>query len=372
MQNCYKMVNYGKEKVFFCHGVQEISKQISLILPYSKVIMLWIETEYFDFGKDLHHALLSHGIKVYNIIVKDNFCSSKENFLNLEIMAEDCRAVICCNKKLFSFVISENTKIEFGFYIQEGGCLNGLLVPKFFIKDGGVLRLQSRRAQGYIIIDTVKLDQKNVIKDLAVQTLMLLDYVFRLELLGGPIELNFYSKVFALLKSALKKVYSVGEERLLILTELSLSIQQLLCEKQCFYSCACTVLSFLQTGDFFTNDFECAKKIANLYKSSLIKTFYKPVPDYNQDVITLCFLTGLNQKFLLKSALENLNSIASAKEKRIYLTQKRQLLAMFKQLCATLEPQQEKLIVKQTDFDFLSSLAGLTPLGINGITAIYN
>lgn len=370
MQNYNMMANFSGETVFFCDGTQKIAKQINTIVPYGKVVAIWLNNEYFDFGIDLNKALSSQGIKVYNVIVKDNYYSSIQSFSSLDIKVEDCRAIICCNKKLFCFAMSNYLNLEFTFFIERGENTNGLFVQNFFVKDGDELCLLKRK-QGYIIIDTCLLEQEQIIKGLSTKTLMLVDYLFRKELLSQPIEINFYNKAFSLLKSALKLVCDKGEEKLLTLTELSLSLDKLLCEKNCFYQSACTVLSFLETGDFFADHFEFAKGIAKLYKKSLIKYFSKSMVDYRQDVSSLCFITGLNQAYLLKGTLENLNLINN-RQKRLYVLQKRQLLAVFDKFCATINTRQGKNTFCQTDFDFLSTLAGLTPLGINGITAIFS
>ncbi len=371
MQNSVYCGFYNRENIFFTHKTEHISQKISEVLPFSKVATLYFANEFFEFGKQLNEQLLKRGIRVIQIILNGNFNAQKENFEDFLTLPEDVRGVVAFNEKLIPLVMSKYLNDKVTFFVEQGKSFYGLIEKYYYIRNGDLLKQIPIKEKLYIIANSDKFSLTNCIKSACLYVNMLIDYVFRQNLLQEKLDMLFVNKIKSILVFTLfelKNKQAIKQESII---EKLIYAQSYLSKKDCFYSCSAVISSFLTNGDFFDMDcsFNASKIIIDKYENILKKHFEIDVIDYNDVAKAISFITKLNQKQILTAIYAQIKSIntkciSSVKEEI------QKLILLYKSLSRYVT---EDLLEDKTCRQNLllsTSLSGLTPFGTNGMTIL--
>lgn len=367
--NIYRGSYQGKNTICI-ENMSEVSLKISQILSFSKVAMLAFVDEYFEFGKELKHLLLQRGIKVIDIILADNFSVEKDKFDDFLSLPEDVRGIIAFNAKIIPLVCSNYLTDKMAFFIERGVGY-GLGQNTYFLKDKDLLIEIPKNERLYIMLFNDKNNLDSHIKCACVYVNMLIDYFFRQNILKEDVDMPFFNKVKSILVDILFTLKVEGEKRKKEIIENLFLINQMLANKDCYYSCSATISSFLTNNDFF--DLDCSFKSSKLIIEKYDKTFNKELTfspvDYSEIAKALCFLTGIKKTQILStvdSVVKKINVDNLIKIK----TELKKLILLYNDLCKNFKKK-----ISFSDFDkqnliFSISLSGFTPFGINGMTAL--
>ena len=221
------------------------------------------------------------------------------------------------------------------------------------------------------MLNTENFNFNNHIKCACLYVNMLIDYVLRQNLLQENIDINFVNKVKSILIDTLfivKEGEAISQNKL---KENLLCVEELLAIKDCYYSCSALICSFITQGDFFNLDYSyCASKIIiKKYENMLKKPFNINSVDYNELAKTLSFITRLNQNQILSSLCENIrkiktNDLLSIKE------QIKKLILLYRDFAKNIKDRaikEDKVYMQNLLLSI--GLSGVTPFGVNGMTA---
>ncbi len=359
------------ENIIIVNSIDEISLKISQILPFSKMAVICSNDEYFEIGYEFKNALLQKGIKVIDIILADNFSANKEKFDDFLHLPEDVRGIIAFNNKFIPLVCSNYLKDITAFFID--GCFGcGLRQNTYFFRDKDLLKEISKNERLYIMIRKDKLDFDNYIKCSCLYVNMLIDYLFRQNLLQENIDMHFINKTKAFLIDTLFILKNQKEQRQNEVVENLLKISEMIKEKNCYYPCSAIISSFLVCDDFFNIDcsFTASKLIIKKYEQVFNRGLSFSIVDYNEVAKAFCFITGLNQKQIL-TALEKLLKNINRYNLLTIKPELKKLILLYndlsKNLKGKLSPSEKSY---KQDLLLSISLSGFTPFGINGMTAL--
>ncbi|MBO7149582.1 MAG: hypothetical protein J6V71_01685 [Clostridia bacterium] len=358
------------ENTIIVDNIDEISQNISKILPFSKIAVVCFSDEFFELGKELKNALLQKGLKVIYIILADNFSANKEKFDDFLHLPEDVRGIIAFNNKLIPLVFSNYLKDKTAFFIE--GCVGCALKQNtYFFRDRDLLKEIAKNERLYIMIRKDKLNLDNYIKCACLYVNMLIDYLFRQNLLQENIDMSFVNKAKSFLIDTLFILKSEKEQRENKVIENLLKISEMIKEKDCYYPCSAVISSFLICDDFFNIDciFTASKLIIKKYEQVFSRGLNLSIVDYNEVAKALCFITGLNQKQIL-TAIESLLKNINTDNLLTIKPELKKLILLYNDLSKTLKgklsPSEKSY---KQDLLLSISLSGFTPFGINGMTA---
>ncbi len=372
MKNSISCEINTKENVVFIDNLDQIAQKISQILPFSKIVVLLFSNEYFSFYQQFKPTLLQNGLKVMDVIVGDNFIAEKDNFNDFLSLPEDVRGVVVFNKRFIPLIFSNYLKDKTAFFIEDNQDCFGLVQNYYHVRECDLLKTLPRNSQTYIMINFDNVILSNYIKSTCLYVHMLIDYIFRQNILQQDIDMQFINKVKSLLIDVLFIFKNKQNDNYKKAIEKLFLVEHCLSKKGTFYSCSAITSCFLGNGDCFNTDycFSASKVIMNKYKQAFNKNLEIKVVDYNEIAKTLYFITKLNPKQIL-SSLESHVKKMELRELSSIKTETQKLILLYKDLKGLIK---EKSNVgdkfSQQNFSLSVDLSGYTLFGVNGMTAI--
>ncbi len=368
MEKSIKINLYQEEKLIFADNLENISQKISEVLPFGKVAILSFSDEFFNFGNQLKNLLLQNGLKVIDIIISNNFSAQKDVFNDFLYLPEDVRGVIAFDERLIPLIFSNFLIDKTAFYIEIEKISCGLTQNYFYVRDYDLLEKLQNRKQTYIITKIDVVNASEIIKCACIYVNMLVDYIFRQNLLQEDIDKSFVGRVKSVLIDLLFMIKSGDMVDKKKIRKCLLFVEELLVEKECYYSCSAIISCFITKDTFF--DLDCTYIASKIIMCEYCQAFNKECAliDYNESAKTLSFMARLNSNYVLDYLCKCIKSISTKN--------------LFK-----IKEEMEKLTLLYYDFDnclgqslelnynmerenmILSiNLSGVSPLGINGMT----
>ena len=236
------------EKVDFYSSFDEIAHKISQILPFSKLLLISTDNDFFDFASQLFNKLSSLGLKVVNIIYNQNVSGQIEDLIE-DYPFEDHRGIITFSKTVL-FKLNQNcVKIEKIFFVQKQLDTYGIFFNFNGIKNKNI---------HYILCDRL-FDEQYAKKSFAIKTVHLIDYVFRNQLLNQRADTIFFLSQKKKLVNALMALKSFCLNKQMLF-RLNLELENSIC-KSIYPFGAINVCTFLFCKDFF--EFKSAFHFSN-------------------------------------------------------------------------------------------------------------
>ena len=265
------------EKVEFVHNFDEIASKISQILPFSKILLISSDDDFFEFGNNFFCKLVGSDLNAINLIYNHNIDKQVEDLIS-DYSFIDVRGIIVFSKKVLFTLIDKCPKIEKIFFVLKD-------VDTF-----GIFFNNSKNVH-YFLNDNL-FDEKYLIKSLAIKTVHLIDYAFRNALINQRVDTTFFSNQKKKLVSALFDLEDfINKKKKLF--NLNLELENLICKSN-YPFCSINVCSFLFIKDFF--DFDCSfnfsidviKKVKAFLSAKLVNEKI----DYSERAKIVSFLTN--------------------------------------------------------------------------------
>ena len=343
------------ENIDFDLNFDEIAYKISQILPFSSILIIGKEQDFFHFGWRFCSLLRGLGLKpislIYNQNIEEQICD-----LTREYPFEKRGVIFFCKQALKTF-LDTDVQIEKVFFVQT----NCNTYQIFLGKNALTKRVHYFFNRLYFDISIVR-------KSLSVKTLHLIDYAFRNALFDYRVDTLFFSYLKKKLVSALMFLESeqINKSELYFL-DLELDY---LFAKSDYVFCSANVCAYLSEKSFFDLDacFYFSGIIIKECKYFLSGKMQKENLNYSEraSIISLFLrkdkyqvLTHLNaQVSLVKNT--NLNGIKKQIEKLVLLYQK---------FSKKIENAQVEELINEHGHQIIARLSGDTEYSINCMTA---
>lgn len=349
-----------------------MAKIISKQFPFSKVMVFFYSKDYFLYGKDLIDELKGCALKPIVIIIKDHLVFSSWQKIQEYCVFEDVRAVIFTDKKLLPIALNMDKKVKTFLLINKVDMF-GAFVTNFYIKE------KEKFVNNVFLSDIEYFFHKNLViekdfslttyKQVSVYIIMLMDYLFCKCLMDTTLDSKLYYSIKKILVNFV--VENDNKNKEMVVNNL-LALQKLLFLNQNLYYSSPAISSYIINKNFFDLDncYNSAIEICNIY-SCMFKDRKVENTQINHSLKALAFMTGLDFNYLISSFIQNQSSVfpclLEGVKDEIF-----NLITLFKHCNKRIQKQKEYAI-KQRIVPLKQQvlLSGLTPISINGISALY-
>lgn len=374
--------NGNKIKITQIRTLEQTANLIGTSLPYSKVTIFFFTKDYFKFGIDLVKYLKDKGVKPITVIINDHCLLNTKQSLKDYKFFEDNRGVIITNKKLIPFLSCVDEKIKVYILIDDADILGTFVFNTCLNQDN---RRMNRPivAQIEYFINTNKIAKQDdaisiLLKQVAIEVVMLMDYIIKQCLIKGQVDNAKYSEIKRLLVNSVildQNTENYSTTLLAIILKVQLSLNYL----QDYYSFSPIVSSFLIGQDYFdlTNAFLSSIDICNRYKRLFDAEKEQDMAHTQSQIDSLkefSFVSTLDLNYILKDyicnkSMLNLENVLSIKQEINKLT------TLFDDVIdrlnsidsskPSISDKYENQIIKDC-----VKLSGLMPSAINGMSVI--
>ncbi len=341
----------------------DFTHKICQKLPFSNILLLMSDSEYFEFGNTIFNQFLNKGAKVHVALIKEDNFNQLDDLLSQKNLLLDFRGVVIFNKQILCHILGGLTKIPKVFYLQLSSDIYGIF-------DNGKSQLEVER---YFYPPNKNVCE--ILKIFAVRTLYLIDYIFCQALNKSPLDSQFFSRVKRLIVSAVTNINDC-EKNLDEIFDVLIKLENLSTQKEKSKYFSASVTCYLMQNNFYhlQTNYLASKKIVKAYKNLLLNkkqekidlsTRARLVSYFSRQQINSCLMTLCNQ-------MEKIDSDISLIDKREIIT----LLNIYnKFVCKiekglTINPARKDIKSKLFGhkLDMCISVCGDTMLSINGMT----
>ena len=348
------------EKVDFYSSFDEIAHKISQILPFSKLLLISTDNDFFDFASQLFNKLSSLGLKVVNIIYNQNVSGQIEDLIE-DYPFEDHRGIITFSKTVL-FKLNQNcVKVEKIFFVQKQLDTYGIFFNFNGIKNKNI---------HYILCDRL-FDEQYAKKSFAIKTVHLIDYVFRNQLLNQRADTIFFLSQKKKLVNALMALKSFCLNKQMLF-RLNLELENSIC-KSIYPFGAINVCTFLFCKDFFEfkSAFHFSNALIQKLKGVLSGKIVEEKIDYSERAKIIHFLTNQDILKTIEDMKNQANSIGDINFNNIKQEIKK-LVMLYQDFCLGIDENNiNNYNVKQEELaKTCLTLSGDTGFSINTCTAL--
>ncbi len=361
-----KEKDFKKEKVCknttFVFNFNDFAQNICQKLPFSNILILITETEFFEFGIEIYNKLSEKGNKVQSVVLKDNNLLQLDDFLKEKDLISEFRGVVAINKQILCHILSSDFLLPKIFYLQTTTDIYGIFESN-----------EKTKVEYYFYITDI--DKCRLLKNFAVRTLCLIDCLFYHSLTENQIDQHFFSKAKRQIISAILSFNDNKENNdeifdLLIMLEKTFGIDNKI---KCF---SANVTSYLMQKNLYCLDtnFLASKQIIKKYKA-LLKNKFQSQISYSErarivsffinEKISNCLLAlckqldkiNIDVNFAMKAEIKNLIKVYDA------------LISLIEKLSQS--KSQDNNVqnnINQQKLKMCVSVCGDTHLSINGMT----
>ena len=172
----------------------DFTHKICQKLPFSNILLLMTDSEYFEFGNGIFNQFLVKGAKAHVALIKEDNFNQLDDLLSQKNLLFDFRGVVIFNKQILCHILGGLTKIPKLFYLQLSSDIYGIF-------DNGKSQLEVER---YFYLPNKNACE--ILKIFAVRTLYLIDYIFCQALNKNPLDSHFFSRTKRLIVSAVTSI----------------------------------------------------------------------------------------------------------------------------------------------------------------------
>ena len=371
MNFCNEVSN-AKPKINIIKDFSFMAKNISTQFPFSKVMVFFYSKDYFLYGKNLIDELKGCALKPIVVIIKDHLVFNSWQKIKEYAVFEDIRAVIFTDKKMLPIALNIDKHVKVFLLINKADMF-GAFVTSFYINE------KERLVNNLFLGDTEYFIHKNLInekdfylttyKQVGVYIIMLIDYLFYKCLTDTSLDSKLYNSIKKVLVDFVVEKDSGNKESA---GYNLLALQKLFFTNQNFYYSSPTISSYIINKDFFDLDncYNTAVEICNVY-SFMFKNSKFDSSQINHSLKALAFMSGLDFNYLISEFIKNQNAVYPCFLERVK-GEIFNLITLFKHCNKRIQKQKESAIKQQIKpLRQQVLLSGLTPISINGISALY-
>ena len=343
------------ENLEFDLDFNEIAQKISQILPFSSIIIICNQNDFFKFADDFCSLLRGFGLKVTTLVYNQNITFQVEDLVK-EYSFEKRGVIFFCKNALKAFLNSD-VCIEQVFFIQT----NCDTYHLFF-------NLSNKTKSVHYFLSSRFFDVNTLKKSLAVKTMHLIDYAFRNTLFGYRVDTLFFSCVKRKLVNALLCLES-EQQNINALFHFDIELDYLFYESD-YNLCSANVCAFLMNKDFFNLDiaYSFSELIIKFCKDFLSGKIKNENLNYSERASLICLylkkdkykvLTDLNKQ-VQKIKSTNLNGVKE---------QLKKLILIYQKFSKKTQNEQTKSLTYKKNENIIAILSGDTEFSINCMTA---
>ena len=348
------------KNITFVHNLDDFALKICQKLPFSNLLLLMTDSEFFEFGNSFCSSLLKNGNKVQSVVLKDFFPNQLNSFLKAKNTILEFRAVIVFNKRILLHLINSKQVFLKIFYLQTSCDIYGIFDYN-----------SNFSLEHYFYVSSI--DKNIVLKNFAVRTLCLIDYIFFSAITQKSFNQLFFNNAKKLIICAITEA-DYSEQNLNSLFTYLIQLEKIFSneEKTKYFSANTTC--YLMQKDYYDLqiNFLASKKIASNYTSMLLNK-YKTKISFSERANLVSFFTNQPLNICLKTLYKQLQQISA----KISLAEKQEiksLLKAFAKLCVQIQQinfdnqKNKHYSLINHKLDMCVSVCGDTCLGINGMT----
>ncbi len=351
------------EKTTFLINFNDFAQKICQKLPFSNILLIASDIEFFEFGNKIYNQLLEKGSKVQSVILKHNNLKQLDDFFKEKELILEFRGAIILNKQILCHLLSSNHALPEIFYLQRTYDVYG------------IFENNNKKVEYYFYITDI--DKSLILKNLAVRTLCLIDLVFYEELTKKQKDHQFFNKAKRQIISALIWLNDSNENNQELFNLLIMLEKAFLANDKVKYFSA-SVCSFLMQNGLFhlETNFSASNKIVKKYKALLDNKFQNKisyserarlVSFFSQEKIKFCLCALYNQLDEIKSNIslddkKEIKSLIKAYDKLVYFIEKTNPIEK--------GAKSKQDLIKEHKLGTCISVCGDTHLSINGMTFV--
>ena len=374
--------NGNKIKITQIRTLDQTASLISASMPYSKVTVFFFTKDYFKFGIELVKCLKDKGVKPITVIINDHSILNTTDSLKDYKFFEDNRGVIITDKKLIPFLSNANEGVRAYMLIDDADILGSFVLNTCLNQNNRRINKPFNTQVEYLI-NTNKIAKQSdsnsiMLKQIAVDVVMLMDYLIKQSLTKGQLDNARYSEIKRLLVNSV--ILDHGNENYTTtLLAIILRVHLLLNHIQDYYSFSPIVSAFLIGQDYFNlhNAYLSSLDICNTYKTLFDQKDEKMKAHSQSQIDSLkefSFMSTLDLNYILKDYICNksmlsLENALSVKQEIFKLTN------LFDDVIdrINLIGEKDKITNDKYESQIIKDcvkLSGLMPCAINGMSVI--
>ncbi len=364
MKSCNFDFNAIYKNTVFLHNLDDFAQKISQKLPFSNILILSTDSDFFDFGKAIYDKLLEKGSKVQCALLNDNFTSQLNDLFCANNLLKEFRGVVVFNKQILCHILGLSDIKFIIFYLQCSSDIYGIF--------------NNRKNQSFIqrYFYITNIDKNILLKNLSVRTLCLIDYIFCQVLTNGKIDQLFFIKLKRLLVLALSIVD--GEQTSESLFNFLVVIEKMFALKNEAEYFSSNVACYLMGKDYYhlETNFCASKQIVKKYSNMLLKRQESQI-SYSERAKLVSFFSGEDINVCLKSINMQLNKLCT-KLSMEYKNEIKSLIKIYEKLACQIKKvslennnkTKKEELLKRHKLEMCVSVCGDTPLSINGMSLV--
>ncbi len=346
-----------QQKLVFTNDFEKILSIISQTLPFSKVVIIIEDNDFFNFGKDFSKKLTETGMQAINLIYSQNITSQVEDLIK-EFSFIDVRGVVVFSKQVLLSLTKKDIGVEKIFFIQKHIDVYGI-----FFNTNNLINKTT------YFFDYNAFSEQYLRKSLAIKTVHLIDYAFKNALLKNRVETLYFTKLKKELVDAVVLIEDFSANYIK-LYNLNLRLESLTCQSG-YPFCSANVCSYLFCKDFFNFNcsFYCSLEVIKRVKTFLKSKLKSQSFSYIERAKTLAFLSGENKNQILKNFNEQVANIDSDNLPTIK-NQIEKLVLIYQKFIEKVVDKPAYENASEQLFSLCVSLSGDTCYSINSGTAL--
>ena len=286
------------EKIDFVKNFNIFAQKVCQNLPFSNVLLISFDSDFFSFGNQIEQNLLSHGARVKSVIIRQDNLSQIGDFIKKQSLVLEFRAIVVFNKKILCHL---NSIAKFS-------------LPKIFYLQVTSDVYYAFNSNRLISIDYFfcpnDIQKTNVLKTFSLRALALIDYIFCKALTKKPLDLDFFQK--AKRQLVLSLVCGESETSDSLLKKLIMLEKDFSAKSECKSYSASVVCKLMQKSfcDLSTS-FIASKQIIKRYKQVLSNRFTTKL-SFSDRARLISFYSGKSLNYALGGLYKQLSIISGA------------------------------------------------------------
>ncbi len=343
------------------HNYVDFTQKICQKLPFSNILLLSTDEDFFDMGNKIFNELLENGIKIKTVIIKANNHSQLDELLKEKNIFLEFRAVVIFNKQILNYIK-----------------LNGNIFPKIFYLQlesdiYGIFNTEQKNLVVEYFFYVPKIDKTIVLKNFLIRTLALIDYCFYNVLTQKAIDKAFFIRVKRYLVCAITTHKS--EKDLDELFNILVLLEKMFALKPEINFCSANVACYLMQKSYYDLELNyfASKKIIKCYSQMLLNKYSSDL-NFSERAKLVSFFSKEDINICLKSLSRQLKQINDS----AYQIDKQEIKSLFKiytklyheikNINQINTKKNKKSRLYNHKLDMCISVCGDTKFSINGMT----
>lgn len=353
-----KLKIFTLDKIDFDLNFDEIATKINQILPFSLILVLCTDDDFFEFGNQLCQNLREKGLKLVSLVYNQNLTAQIDDLIAK--FSFDCvRGIVVFSKKALSKLVDKKVKVERIFFVQKNADVSGVFFNSYNLGTENLINYYFNKEY---------FNEIYLRKSFCVKTLYLIDYSFRNQLFNQRIDTLYFSNFKKKLVSAILYLdeFENNAEKLFFL---NLELEYLI-SKSDYTLCSVNVCSQLCSKDFFNleNCFYFSKLVIKKIKDFLSGKMDIENIDYSERAKTICFLLNQNLFETLSELKEQCEKIENP-DFSLLKQEIKKLILLYQKFFCKVKDYEEIFCIDENLAKTCLSVAGDTKFSINSLTA---